>query len=146
MKLNPRYKYVAIIGYLVFLVAGILYVHSVISSGKVQVSTQSTPKKVPKVRFIDVSLQIENGPTYRIKLTNFDTVLDLLDEARQHNGFRYELVEYTDGTQIDSINGISSTAARKWRVFVGEKDVTSNMGDVVLENDKTYTIRSVAQQ
>src|SRR5258708_3831954 len=126
---NPKLKFAIIICYALFLVFGIFYVRSIVNSKSVKSGVIVQPAKPKKTFLIKVNLATPSG-TYRVELTNYNNVSDLLDKARQNGQIKYETTEYTYGTVIDSINGVVPGTNKKWAIFDDKnKDLTANMSD-----------------
>ncbi|KKS21352.1 MAG: hypothetical protein UU80_C0030G0004 [candidate division WWE3 bacterium GW2011_GWA1_41_8] len=104
------------------------------------------PKRVLEVKPVKVKLTIEQtggSKEYSVELQNIDTVLDLLEEVREDQGFIYEKTAYTYGTIIDGIEGIKAPEGYMWRIFENNIDITENVSNESLNDGFFYSIKLV---
>jgi len=144
MLQNPKTKKVLIIGYIVFLIFGVFYVRSIVKSASVDVSQKSVEKKAPEVKEANVTLIVQNGTQtteYKHRGKSADSVIDLFEELRSDQNFTYQTVEYTYGTELESVNGVKAAPNQKWKLFDGNIDITNSIHDVKLLDNKVYTLR-----
>ncbi|HOM78250.1 hypothetical protein KBG31_00160 [Patescibacteria group bacterium] len=107
-------------------------------------------KSTEKTRNVDVNIEIyssasSKSPQFsdRVKMSNKDSVSDLLRSLRSDNVITYEVTLYTDRTEINHVNNIYPQVGEEWRVFVDGKDITSQLSSVNLENNKTYVLKLI---
>jgi hypothetical protein len=143
--LNKRLKKKLSVIYAILLAALGLFIYFSLQRDYVEVEEKESDKVGREERMVDVVLNVEDGGTYDLKMKNTDTILDLLEEVRDNTDFSFEKVAYTYGTEIDQVNKEHPPEGTKWAVFKDNENVTSEIGDIYLENDKNYellTIRS----
>lgn len=133
-----------IIGYVMFLVVGYIYIKNVLKQSLVPI--QDTPREEKKsidVRDANVTLRVDNGNTfitYHITLKNTDSLYDMLERLRNKDTFKYEKIAYVYGTELDFINGEKAPDGLKWKLYDDEKNVTFTAADTNLVNGKTYSL------
>ncbi|KKS18743.1 MAG: hypothetical protein UU77_C0069G0004 [candidate division WWE3 bacterium GW2011_GWC1_41_7] len=143
---NLKLKKYLIVAYIILLVGGYFYINSILDVNKVSVDQKEEPKRVLEVKPVKVKLTIEltgGSKEYSVELQNIDTVLDLLEEVREDQGFIYEKTAYTYGTIIDGIEGIKAPEGYMWRIFENNIDITENVSNESLNDGFFYSIKLV---
>jgi len=143
---NLKLKKYLIVAYIILLVGGYFYINSILDVNKVSVDQKEEPKRVLEVKPVKVKLTIEQtggSKEYSVELQNIDTVLDLLEEVREDQGFIYEKTAYTYGTIIDGIEGIKAPEGYMWRIFENNIDITENVSNESLNDGFFYSIKLV---
>ena len=143
---NLKLKKYLIVAYIILLVGGYFYINSILDVNKVSVDQKEEPKRVLEVKPVKVKLTIEQtggSKEYSVELQNIDTVLDLLEEVREDQGFIYEKTAYTYGTIIDGIEGIKAPEGYMWRIFENNIDITGNVSNESLNDGFFYSIKLV---
>lgn len=143
-SLVEKYKKPLVISYTIFLVLGALFVRSVLKTDDVKIEKKTPEKPAVEIKPVKVTLQINSAGVfteYNVRLENVDTVLDLLEDLRSNQGFKYEKTAYVYGTELDSINGVAAAPSHKWRVFLDDVDITYEIADKNLEDGKIYLLK-----
>jgi len=141
-----KFSAVAKIAYLLFILMSVIYVKNVLDEDSFKVTEKEPDKKVVKVKEAKVNLVVQtvNGQKeYSAKLTDGDSVQDLLADLRDNADFYYEVDMYTYGTDLVSVFGQSSPNGSKWAVFLDDKDITKDISQTKLMDKAVYTIRQV---
>ena len=129
---------------LIFII--VLFVRSAIKSEDVDVGTRKE-KKGFVVKPVKVKLNIIKSEStifeYSVELQNDDTVIDLLEYLRNHNGFTYEKIAYIYGTEIDNVNNFRAPEGFKWRILNNGTDITFEIGNTNLKDKSVYEIKLV---
>lgn len=162
-----------------FFLAGYLFVTTTLNEDEVKVQEkQSKNKDVIEEKPVKVTLILNGNPyfttqTFRKKLKNTNTILDLLEDLRKDKMLTYERTFYINSIKLDSINGFTPKTNESWIMFmsvenqksiddlknnVGIKskyetlyksalvestDITNEMGNINLVNNATYEIKII---
>ena len=122
------------------------YVKNVLDENSFKAVEKEPEKKVVKVKEATVRLLVvtaDGQKEYSAKLTDGDSVRDLLFDLRDNADFYYEVDMYTYGTDLVSVFGQSSPNGSKWAVFLDNKDITKDISQTNLQDKAVYTIRQV---
>jgi len=141
-----KFSAVAKIAYLPFILISVIYVKNVLDEDSFKVGEKEPEKKVVKVKEVKVKLLVETADgrkEYSAKLTDGDSVQDLLFDLRDNADFYYEVDMYTYGTALVSVFGQSPINGSKWAVFLDDKDITKDISQTKLLDKAVYTIRQV---
>ena len=137
MNFSPKTKKRLIIGYVGFLVISAIYVRSVLKNDQIEVEEREKEGKSVEIKPAKVFLQVKSGTkpqTYETSLMNVDTVLDLIEDLA------YEKTQYSYGTELDNINNQPTPEGYDWKVYYEGKDITYEIADWNLEDEKTYEL------
>jgi len=130
--------------FLLLIFITVLFVRSAIKSQNVDVGTRKE-KQGFVVKPVKVKLNvIKDGSVifeYQASLQNDDSLLDMFEYLRNKQGFIYEKIAYIYGTEIDNINNLKAPDGLKWRVFNNGEDITFEIGNINLEDEKVYEIK-----
>ncbi len=141
--LNKSLKKKLSITYAIILAALGLFIYFSLQKDYVEVKEKESDKQGREERTVDVALNVESGDTYKLKMKNTDTVLDLLEEVRDKNDFTFERTAYTYGNEIEQVNKKVPLEGEEWAVFKNEEDITKEIGDIYLENDQVYEVKTI---
>lgn len=129
--------------YILLLLFGFLYVKKTLKEGNIEVQDKDNEKEETiEVKPVAVYLEIRTGRyvrRYREKMRNIDTVTDFLEKLRDSGEIFYEKTEYTYGLEFEQINNLNNPSGYKWELYHGTKKITNNAGNVLLEDDNTYS-------
>ena len=133
-----------ILGYVIFLIIGYVYIKNVLKQSLVPIQdTLREEKKSIDVKEAIVTLKVDNGSTlitYRATLKNTDSIYDMLERLRNKDTFTYEKVAYVYGTELDFINGEKAPQNYKWKLYDANKDVTFTASDINLIDGNIYNL------
>lgn len=118
------------LGYLISLVVLVFYVKSVLDVDSFKATEKQPAKPTVKVSKSRVKLLVDaNGVVkeYDAKLTDADSVEDLLSELRDKQGFSYEVDLYTYGTEIVSVFDQEAGDKKRWAIFFTDHDNGENI-------------------
>ena len=141
VKILQKYWYYA---YLVILVGGVIYTSLVLRREDLQVSNKTKKPVPPDERLVSVNVTVDNDlseTTYKAKLKNVDTVYDTIDKLRADQGFYYEITDYLYGTQIDCINKKCAGPNYIWKVYLENKDVTTEIKNANFDKGANILIK-----
>ena len=141
--LNKSLKKKLSITYAIILAALGLFIYFSLQKDYVEVKEKESDKQGREERIIDVALNVESGDTYKLKMKNTDTVLDLLEEVRDKTDFTFERTAYTYGNKVEQVNKKVPLEGEEWAVFKNEEDITKEIGDIYLENDQVYEVKTI---
>lgn len=128
------------------LVIGTSFVATVLKTRSVQVLEKQPAEDTIEVKPVKVSLQVREGNAtnvYSYTLRNIDTVVDLMDKARDDKKIYFEKTQYTNRITIDNVNNSKSNEASGWRIFINNKDITDQMDSWKLIDNETYQLMLV---
>jgi hypothetical protein len=130
----------------VSLIFGFFYVRSALSEGSIDVE-QAREKEVAKeVKPVKVTLIVQGigeQISYTKRLKNTDALLAFLETVRKEDGLFYEIISYTDDTEITDIGKTSTPEGYQWRVYMDDIDVTNELEDINLEDDRIYYLKLI---
>ncbi|MBD3366290.1 hypothetical protein GF360_03010 [candidate division WWE3 bacterium] len=134
--------------YVVLLAATGIFISLALKREPLKVREKESAKTEIEVKPVKVQLEIEGGPTYapsreEIETENVATVADFLNKLRNDTNFSFEKTAYTYGTEIDHINGRYPQENKRWAIFLGEKDITYEIGKINLKDDQVYTAKII---
>ena len=148
---TEKLEMISIIIAAILIVGGFFFVRSALNDDEVKILEKSKEEKGFDIKPATVYLQIENvttGPTaIRKRMKNSNSVLELIEAAREENGLTYEKIGYTYGSELDNINGVDAPDGFRWSVYKvtegseTEKDITFDIGDEELADETTYIIK-----
>lgn len=140
------------IAYLIVLCTILLYVKSVldVDSFKAKIKEAEKPSVEVKSAAITLKVELPEGvKKFAAVRKNTDSVLDFLSELRDKQELFYEIDLYVYGIEVVNVNNIEASSSNRWAVYLEDKDITNKLGDIYLEDGKTYilkqTIRSEEQ-
>ncbi len=128
------------------MVAGFFYVRSVVGENTANVEKKENTSAGVEVKPAKIVLKVYyNGSVkeYKAYMQNVDTVLDLLEELRSNQGFWYEKIAYTYGTELDEINHVEAPQGYKWKIFLDGTDITYSIGEKNLTEDEVFELKLV---
>ncbi|OGC46725.1 hypothetical protein A3F07_03740 [candidate division WWE3 bacterium RIFCSPHIGHO2_12_FULL_38_15] len=139
-------KKILIAVYLLSLIFGIYFVQNALKINKVPTG-EIEKKKVVEVHPAQVTLKVLSvdgtEKTYKVKMKNIDTVLDLFEDLRNKQSFYYEKIAYIYGTEINSVNGINAPESFKWHIYTNDEDITFKVNEFKLEDNAVYELKLV---
>jgi len=129
------------------LLAGILffYVNSVLKRSDLKTYSKKEVK-IKKTYPVTGILSVQDGvrvTEFTKELKNTDSIEELLRESRKDKEFTYEIIKYTYGAEISSVNGIEPKEGFKWAIIKNGEDITLGIGDAPLENNAVYELRLI---
>ncbi len=138
-------KYLAFL-YAVFLLSFVVFVNNVLDQKAVKILEEPIPEQIVEIKPVKVTLYIVNdgnNVNYETNLTNSDTVIDLLIDARKAGILHYEITEYTDKNEVKllSIKNIPLSTDKQlgWKILTsieGDKDANMTTEGNILSNIK----------
>lgn len=131
-----------ILGYILLLVLGGLYVDNVLKHTDVT-KLEKDEKNIAKISQVKVYLDIENIGIFEEELKTEDAVNDLLDKLRDNGTIFFEKTRYTYGVDIEDVNHLNIPAGYKWKVYLGDEDITYSIDKIKLVDGTTYTLKLV---
>jgi hypothetical protein len=141
MQLFDKYeKFIPFI-YIAFLIFLFVVGNSALNYEEVKEISEEEDKKDLRVHPARVTLNVQGGDSYTVNLQTNDTVDDLLDELRAKNGFLYEKVAYTYGTELDNVGGLAAQDGFTWKVYKGDEDITFEIGRTRLEDEDVFVLK-----
>ena len=144
MLQNPKTKKILILSYVAFLILGTLYVRSIVNKQSVDVGQKNKEKENTEQKEVNVKLVVQNGSLeqeYNYTGKSVDSIMDMFENLRSKQDFKYQVIEYTYGIELDNINGQKAGANQKWHLLDGEKDITHGIPDINLEDGKKYVLK-----
>ena len=142
---NNRTKILTIV-YVFFLFFSFFYVKNALSEGSIDVEQAKEDEQVDEVKPVKVTLVVEDKntqKTYTKRLKNTDALLAFLETVREEDGLFYEINSYTNDTEIVDVDKTDVSEEYRWRIFMDGKDVTNEMQDINLEDDKVYYLKLI---
>lgn len=130
----------------IFLLLFIFFsVKSVLRDGNIEIEEQPEQEEAIQQRIINVNLEVITPVTrtlYTEELRNTDTVMSLLETARDSNPeFKFEKEAYSYGQRISQVNGISPSEGEEWKVYTTTGDISALLNETYLVKHQTYTIK-----
>lgn len=103
---------------------------------------QSTHEQEEKpVRVYLTVNYLGNKTSYSKRMQNTNSVLDLFELLRAEEGFAYEKIAYTYGTEIENINNIPAPEGYKWKVFMtSDRQSVDDLNSNILLPDGEYEL------
>jgi hypothetical protein len=149
--LNQSFKKQLTFAYIFLLIFSVVFVKYALKQDYVAVNEKdSTKKDTTETRNVDVSLEVfedldSSVPTssYRVKMSNLNTVGDLIHKLRSDELISYEITSYIDGFELNHVNRIFPNPGEKWAVFYNGEDITSKIDSIDLKNDEIYSLRLI---
>ena len=141
-----KFSALAKVAYLVFILISIIYVKNVLDEDSFKVTEKEPDKKVVKVKEAKVSLvvqTVDGQKEYSAKLTDGDSVQDLLVDLRDNTDFYYEVDMYTYGTELIRVFDKEPERGSAWAVFFGDENITKDMSQTKLKDKAVYTIKQI---
>jgi len=151
----PKIQKYAIIAYALALVIGIVYVHYVLKTVRVDVLEKRQIKKVEDVYITSNVVRIykltstapktftseEIRTVYADNLKNYDTVYDLLAYLRKKQRLTFEKTDYISKTEIHDVQNIALPPHYTWRIYNNGVDITNTINFTKLVGDQVYEIK-----
>ena len=140
------FSVIAKASYILLIILSVIYVKNVLDEDSFKVTEKEPDKKVVKVKEAKVNLVVQtvNGQKeYSAKLTDGDSVQDLLADLRDNADFYYEVDMYTYGIELVSVYGQSPADGSTWAVFVDDKNITKDISQTNLQDKAVYTIKQI---
>jgi len=119
---------------ILMLVIGVFIFYS-LGLEPIQVIEKESLKKAMEVKPAKVTLQVEGGTFYTKRMENTDSVLDFMESIRRDTDFVFEKIAFTYGIEIEHINHAYPKEDERWAVFLEDKDITAQIGDIYLADD-----------
>lgn len=141
-----KFSALAKIAYLIFILMSVIYIKNVLDEDSFKVTEKEPNKKAVKVKEAKVSLAVQTvdgQKEYTAKLTDGDSVQDLLVDLRDNTDFYYEIDMYTYGTELASVFGKEPETGSVWAVFSDDKNITRDILQTKLRDKAVYTIKQV---
>ena len=143
MKGNKLKNYF-IIGYILFLILGALYVDSILKHTPIKEKGKQD-QIVEEIKPVTVYLNVENDKTYKVDLKNQDSVSDLLDKLRDNGDIFFEKTRYTYGIEIEELGHVKTPEGYNWRIFLNDLDITPQLDKLKLVDQNTYILKLVKE-
>lgn len=138
-----KYKKYLIPAYILLLVFSFFYVRSVLNNESIKVmEKEKIEENVFEIKPAVTYLNIEGGESYRVRLTNANSVYDILEYLRDENKLYFEKTSYTYGTELDIVNTLPPNGYL-WKVYYGDKDITYAIEELKIKDKDVYTIKLV---
>ncbi len=141
-----KFSALAKIAYLIFILMSVIYIKNVLDEDSFKVTEKEPDKKVVKVKEAKVSLvvqTVDGQKEYSAKLTDGDSVQDLLVDLRDNTDFYYEVDMYTYGTELIRVFDKEPERGSAWAVFFGDENITKDMSQTKLKDKAVYTIKQI---
>ena len=138
-------KIIMIISYIFLSALLVFYVKSILERDDLEIYEEEEDD-TEETYLVDVTLKLTDGKItkeFTKTLKNTDSVEELMKEIRGSGGFSYELIKYTYGVNIDSVNGIKPEDGYEWAVIKNGENITLKIDKVFLEDDETYELRMI---
>ncbi len=139
--LNKNQKKTLSIAYVFLLVFIFIFSYRALNTEFVKVVEKEGSPKVEKEQEAKVTAYIENNKTYEVKLTESNTILDLLEELKKEEDLMFEKILYSYGIDIEHLNYVYPEEDETWAVFANGEDVTYELRDTYLEDHATYEFK-----
>lgn len=134
------------VAYILFLIFTTIYVKNVLDEDSFKVTEKEPDKKVVKVKDAKVSLvvqTIDGQKEYSAKLTDGESVQDLLADLRDNTDLYYEIDIYTYGTELISVFGKEPVTGSVWAIFLDDTNITKDISQTKLKDKAVYTIKQI---
>jgi len=121
----------------------VLYVRSILKRDDLKIY-EKKKVEVEETYSVDVKLKLIDGKTskeFTKSLKNTDSVEELMKKIRSSGDISYELIKYTYGVNIESVNGIKPKDGFKWAILKDNEDITLKIDKLNLEKGKTYELK-----
>jgi len=138
-------KIIMIISYIFLSTILVFYVKSILKRDDLKIY-EKKKIEVEESYSVDVTLKLINGKIineFTKTLKNTDSVEELMKKIRSSGDISYEIVKYTYGVDIVSVNGNVSKDGFKWAIIKDNEDITLNIDKVNLEKGKTYELKII---
>ena len=138
-------KIIMMISYIVLSALLVVYVESILKREDLKIY-EKKKVEIEETFPVDVTLKVTQGKTvkeYSKILKSTDSVEDLLKKFRNSGYISYELLKYTYGIDIESVNDIKPENGYKWAILKDDNDVTLQMDKIYLEKNKIYELKIV---
>jgi len=138
-------KIIMIISYIFLSTLLVFYVKSILKRDDLKIY-EKKKIEVEESYSVDVTLKLINGKItkeFTKTLKNTDSVEELMKKIRSSGDISYEIVKYTYGVDIVSVNGNVSKDGFKWAIIKDNEDITLNIDKVNLEKGKTYELKII---
>ncbi len=138
-------KIIMIISYIFLSALLVFYVKSILERDDLEIYEEEEDD-TEETYLVDVTLKLTDGKItkeFTKTLKNTDSVEELMKEIRGSGGFSYELIKYTYGVNIDSVNGIKPEDGYEWAVIKNGENITLKIDKIFLEDDETYELRMI---
>jgi len=138
-------KIIMIISYIFLSTILVFYVKSILKRDDLNIY-EKKKIEVEESYSVDVTLKLINGKItkeFTKTLKNTDSVEELMKKIRSSGDISYEIVKYTYGVDIVSVNGNVSKDGFKWAIIKDNEDITLNIDKVNLEKGKTYELKII---
>jgi hypothetical protein len=138
-------KIIMIISYIFLSALLVFYVKSILERDDLEIYEEEEDD-TEETYLVDVTLKLTDGKItkeFTKTLKNTDSVEELMKEIRGSGGFSYELIKYTYGVNIDSVNGIKPEDGYEWAVIKNGEIITLKIDKVFLEDDEIYELRMI---
>lgn len=123
----------------------VLYVRSILKRDDLKIY-EKKKVEVEETYSVDVKLKLIDGKTskeFTKSLKNTDSVEELMKKIRSSGDISYELIKYTYGVDIESVNGIKPGDGSEWAIIKDGENITLRIDKVYLEEDKTYELKII---
>jgi heme/copper-type cytochrome/quinol oxidase subunit 2 len=141
----PRKTIVFSIFYLVFLVFAFFYVKSVLKTESLFPKDNAKPK-VEKTWIVTPSLVVYTSLetlTLKSQVKNTESILNFLEYLRNDNKLIFEKIDYTHGTEIDSVFNVKAPVGYMWSVFLNGSNLTNIMSSRRVLDGAVYELKLV---
>lgn len=131
--------------YILFCVFSFFYVRNVLKSENVR-QKREEDVDIEEVYKIDITLNYYDGSSQKQLsevMKNTDDIMNFLNELRQRKKIVFEKIEYTYGTEIESVNGVLPKEGYKWAIIEDGKDITLDIENIKVPKDGNLDLRII---
>ncbi len=137
--------------YAFFFVLAIFFVRYALNQDLVDLDAKDDPlENLVLTRLVDVTLNLYPDPiqeesvdSFKLKMSNHDSVLDFLSRLRSKGFLLYEIVAYTDHLEIVHVNHIYPQFGESWRLFFNGEDITNRLKDIHLNQSDVFDLKLI---
>ncbi|MFC1622034.1 hypothetical protein ACFL13_01435 [Patescibacteria group bacterium] len=135
-----KYKDKFIIGYVIFLVLGALFVHNILTARGLEVGKKDTENpNIIEIKPAKVHLFI-GDQQFTERMQNNNTFLDFLEALHDQGLIKYELNEYIYGTRFLHVNNIYANENYEWVSYIEDKPYKGELKGLHLTDETNYKL------
>ncbi len=138
-------KIILIVSYIFLSTLLVVYVRSILKRDDLKIY-EKKKIDIEETYSVNVTLKYLNGreiKEFNRTLKNTDSVEELMKKIRSSGDITYELIKYTYGVNIESVNKMKPDNSHEWAIIKDGENITLKMDKVYLEKDKVYELRIV---
>ena len=138
-------KIILIVSYIFLSTLLVVYVRSILKRDDLKIY-EKKKIDIEETYSVNVTLKYLNGreiKEFNRTLKNTDSVEELMKKIRSSGDITYELIKYTYGVNIESVNKIKPDNGYEWAIIKNGENITLKMDKMYLEKDKVYELRIV---